>query len=130
MTIIEPTTYDGDALRERRVALGLSLTDVRDYLRDRIPHHEVPSTSKLSRLERNMAPYADVAHLIYALCALYDMRVSQVSETAANELERWSDLLTSLSPWIPTRCDGQLSLMDAETAAIADEVAALDPLAA
>lgn len=100
MTITEPTPqYAGATLRDRREALDLSLTDVRDWLVTRLPKHKVPSTSKLSRMERNLAPYADIADLIYALCALYNLRISEVSIPAAEELERSLDLLTSLEPW-------------------------------
>lgn len=111
MAMIDTTAYDGAALRGARDDLGLSLTDVRDLLRDRLPRHDVPSTSKLSRVERNLAPYAEAAHLIYALCAIYRLRVSEVSPIASSELERWSDLLASLERWIPI-LPGQTSISD------------------
>lgn len=112
MTITEPTPqYAGELLRESRDAAALSLTDVRDWLVTRLPRRQVPSVSKLSRMERNLVPYAESVDLIYALCALYNLRISEVSQSAADELERSLDLLTSLSRWITIRCDGQLSLL-------------------
>lgn len=100
MTITEPSPqYAGATLRDRRETLELSLTDVRDWLVTRLPKRQVPSTSKLSRMERNLAPYADIADLIYPLCALYNLRISEVSIPAADELERSLDLLASLERW-------------------------------
>lgn len=92
-------TY-GWRCRDAREKAGLSLTDVRDLLRDTIPHRYVPSVKTLARIETDEVPETKVQGIvIYGLAQIYECRVSALSTVVADELESISDLLIRTTRW-------------------------------
>lgn len=106
----------GAMVRERREAAGLSISEMRDALRDRVPDRYVPSISTLSRWETGQVNDKRVDGIvIVGLARVFGCRVSELSPEVASELDRTSDLLASCSPWNPIPAE-QLDLFAAAAA--------------
>jgi hypothetical protein len=82
---------------------AMSLQDVRDELLGLLPKRYVPSISKLSRMETGKVPEAEAdGMVINALSQVYKCKVSDLSPTVADEMERVRELLVRSSPWNTT----------------------------
>lgn len=104
------TTTPGDRLRDRRLAAGLTIDEAWADLRATLPRRDVPSPSKLQRMETEVPEEKWNAMVIYGLARIYRCRIGDLSPLVAAEFEEVSDLVASSLPWIPM-CPGQLVLL-------------------
>lgn len=85
-------------LREIRTAAGLSVAEIRDGLRERLPRRHVPAVSTLSRVETGQIRTIDFV-LLCALSQVLECSLDDLSVDASDDYEQIRELVLAASEY-------------------------------